>query len=106
MVSDKPFIPCRVERSLLITTNDAIDSDVGLSCLMHHVTVLTLNSKIEGHFIYTRFIVSEMTYNVSMGTLNPTIQYHTQDSHAPTRTFGVQQCMHHDYKYKLTHFIT
>jgi len=25
----------------------------------------------------TRKIVSEMTYNVSMGTLNPTIPYHT-----------------------------
>jgi len=26
------------------------------------------------------FIVSEMTYNVSMGTLNPTIPYHTSDA--------------------------
>jgi len=26
----------------------------------------------------TRKIVSEMTYNVSSGTLNPTIPYHTQ----------------------------
>ena len=29
-------------------------------------------------FHMTRKIVSEMTYNVSMGTLNPTIPYHTQ----------------------------
>ena len=28
-------------------------------------------------FHMTRKIVSEMTYNVSMGTLNPTIPYHT-----------------------------
>ena len=28
-------------------------------------------------FHVTRKIVSEMTYNVSMGTLNPTIPYHT-----------------------------
>ena len=27
----------------------------------------------------TRKIVSEMTYNVSMGTLNPTIPYHTKN---------------------------
>jgi len=27
-------------------------------------------------FHMTRKIVSEMTYNVSMGTLNPTIPYH------------------------------
>jgi len=26
---------------------------------------------------YCEIIVSEMTYNVSMGTLNPTIPYHT-----------------------------
>ena len=30
----------------------------------------------------TRKIVSEMTYNVSMGTLNPTIPYHTIPSFA------------------------
>ena len=29
----------------------------------------------------TRKIVSEMTYNVSMGTLNPTIPYHTHVVH-------------------------
>jgi len=29
-------------------------------------------------FHMTRKIVSEMTYNVSMGTLNPTIPYHVQ----------------------------
>jgi len=29
-------------------------------------------------FHMTRKIVSEMTYNVSMGTLNPTILYHTR----------------------------
>ena len=29
-------------------------------------------------FHMTRKIVSEMTYNVSMGTLNPTIPYHTK----------------------------
>ena len=29
-------------------------------------------------FHVTRKIVSEMTYNVSMGTLNPTIPYHTR----------------------------
>ena len=29
-------------------------------------------------FHMTRKIVSEMTYNVSMGTLNPTIPYHTE----------------------------
>jgi len=28
-------------------------------------------------FHMTRKIVSEMTYNVSMGTLNPTVPYHT-----------------------------
>ena len=28
-------------------------------------------------FILLVLIVSEMTYNVSMGTLNPTIPYHT-----------------------------
>jgi len=28
-------------------------------------------------FHMTRKILSEMTYNVSMGTLNPTIPYHT-----------------------------
>ena len=31
-------------------------------------------------FHMTRKIVSEMTYNVSMGTLNPTIPYHTNNS--------------------------
>ena len=30
-------------------------------------------------FHMTRKIVSEMTYNVSMGTLNPTIPYHTSE---------------------------
>jgi len=30
-------------------------------------------------FHMTRKIVSEMTYNVSMGTLNPTIPYHTMN---------------------------
>ena len=34
-------------------------------------------------FHMTRKIVSEMTYNVSMGTLNPTIPYHTQTSSTP-----------------------
>ena len=32
-------------------------------------------------FHMTRKIVSEMTYNVSMGTLNPTIPYHTEVEH-------------------------
>jgi len=31
-------------------------------------------------------LVSEMTYNVSMGTLNPTIPYHTPRPHARLRT--------------------
>ena len=34
-------------------------------------------------FHMTRKIVSEMTYNVSMGTLNPTIPYHTIPAHKP-----------------------
>ena len=37
-------------------------------------------------FHMTRKIVSEMTYNVSMGTLNPTIPYHTfpaEEHHRP-----------------------
>ena len=35
-------------------------------------------------FHMTRKIVSEMTYNVSMGTLNPTIPYHTGQMTQPT----------------------
>jgi len=33
-------------------------------------------------FHMTRNIVSEMTYNVSMGTLNPTILYHAETGSA------------------------
>jgi len=36
-----------------------------------------------------RRIVSEMTYNVSMGTLNPTIPYHTTQTIVP---FGIRDC--------------
>ena len=40
-------------------------------------------------FHMTRKIVSEMTYNVSMGTLNPTIPYHTVSSIFRCRHFTV-----------------
>ena len=36
----------------------------------------------------TRKIVSEMTYNVSMGTLNPTIPYHTAGSGTLSNELG------------------
>jgi len=35
-------------------------------------------------FHMTRKIVSEMTYNMSMGTLNPTIPYHTETAETIT----------------------
>ena len=41
-------------------------------------------------FHMTRKIVSEMTYNVSMGTLNPTIPYHTNKMRIQTKKCGVQ----------------
>jgi len=34
-------------------------------------------------FHMTRKIVSEMTYNVSMGTLNPTIPYYPGEAYTP-----------------------
>ena len=36
-----------------------------------------LNKVSDNHLSLLRKIVSEMTYNVSMGTLNPTIPYYT-----------------------------
>ena len=41
-------------------------------------------------FHMTRKIVSEMTYNVSMGTLNPTIPYHTYQSWRPLANYAVK----------------
>jgi len=43
----------------------------------------------------TRKIVSEMTYNVSMGTLNPTIPYHTIHTHGEVKNFGIVRCRIH-----------
>ena len=59
---------------LLFTFNELSLVGVALTWLTNHHPSVLLHCWL-GHL--TRKIVSEMTYNVSSGTLNTTIPYHT-----------------------------
>ena len=63
----------QTQLSVRIKFHMAINQAAGLVCLSNAVCCIDI---VYLYLYCITYIVSEMTYNVSMGTLNPTIPYH------------------------------